>query len=141
MRISDWSSDVCSSDLNKNSPAEACCRRAAPAGAWLSGPCKEKGAAAPLFACRDVAAASVLHPTPRCAAHVVGRHHLHGEAEGALLARVHGADADHLVRDLVAFVVTDGQHDRVLPRAALGRMAALAFPVDRGDGGWEERRV
>src|SRR3546814_10938527 len=62
----------------------------APAGAWLSGPCKEKGAAAPLFACRDVVAASVLHPTPRCAAHVVGRHHLHGEAEGALLARVHG---------------------------------------------------
>src|SRR3546814_8896801 len=59
---------------------------------------------------------------------------LHGEAEGALLARVHGADSDHLGRDLVAFVVMDGQHDRVLPRAALGRMADLAFHVDRGDG-------
>src|SRR3546814_14423801 len=49
-------------------------------------------------------------------------------------SRVHGADGDHLVRDLVAFVVTDGQHDRVLPRAALGRMADLAFHVERGDG-------
>src|SRR3546814_16609276 len=53
-------------EQNKNSPAEACCRRAAREGAWLSGPCKEKGAAAHLFACRDVAAATVLPPPPRC---------------------------------------------------------------------------
>src|SRR3546814_7438723 len=90
-------------EQNKNSPAEACCRRAAPAGAWLSGPCKEKGAAAPLFACRAVVAASVLHPTPRCAAHFVGRHHLHGEAEGAVLARMHGADPDQLLRAPIPF--------------------------------------
>src|SRR5690606_15712776 len=41
--------------------------------------------------------------------------------------------ADHLVRDLVAFVVAEGQHDRVFPRAGLGRMADLAFDVERGD--------
>src|SRR3546814_6017090 len=29
---------------------------------------------------------------------------------------------------------SDLQHDRVLPRAALGRMADLAFHVERGDG-------
>src|SRR5690606_10887651 len=50
------------------------------------------------------------------------------------LARMHGADADHLVGDFVALVVADGQHHRILPRAALGRMADPAFDVERGDG-------
>src|SRR5690606_9748733 len=65
------------------------------------------------------------------AAHVVGGHEFHRQGEGAGVARVDGANAHHLVRDLGAFVVADGQHHRVFPGAALGGVADLALHLQR----------
>src|SRR5690606_10303089 len=45
-----------------------------------------------------------------------------------------GADADHLVRDLAAVVVADGEHHRVFPGTALGRVADLALHLQRTRG-------
>src|SRR5690606_24941446 len=80
------------------------------------------------------------------AAHVVGGGELDREREGARVAGMDRAHPHHLVRDLLALVVADGQHHRILPGAALGGVADLALHLQRagdlgGVGGLVEAQV
>src|SRR5690606_21235237 len=63
--------------------------------------------------------AHVDSPVP---ASVIGRRAFHAQAEAALVAREHGAHADHLAVGLLAVLVAHLHHHGVLPGAALGRV-------------------
>src|SRR5690606_38175035 len=68
-------------------------------------------------------------------AHVVGRGDLHRQVEGALLAGMHRAHADHVPGEFVALVVAHAQHHRIFPGTAFGRMPDHAFDLKRGVAG------
>src|SRR5690606_21418419 len=65
---------------------------------------------------------------------VIGRRDFHAQAEAALVAREHGAHADHLAVDLLAVLVAHHHHHGVLPGAALGRVPDGALHLE-GVGG------
>src|SRR5690606_3708635 len=77
---------------------------------------------------------SVPGAAPGRAPAIVGLGHFDAEAEAALVAGKHRADADDLAVELLAVAVAHHQHHRVFPGAAFGRMADGAFHLQRVGG-------